>query len=249
MDPSGHGQCDPDGNCISQPYTPYTPLSPVSSKPDVIPENPPFDILPANPELFGDGNVQGFGDTTLAYHRRKGTTDIDPEGNVYPEMYNALGNLHSGWDIAMVSGTSLVALGEGEVVCVGEDCGQTAGSGGEGVAIRYNSCACVVFYLHTSKQFVSDGDPVHANMIVAESGTGNGYQHLHLEIRKCETCLTFYNPIYFFTPEALAQADLTFQTYENNSNEWRIYGYRSYDDVTGLGYYWEGTLPEIWTQE
>jgi murein DD-endopeptidase MepM/ murein hydrolase activator NlpD len=197
------------------------------------------------------GEVQGFGDTTYAKHHRKGTTDIIPGSDPpekYPEMYNALGNLHSGWDVPMTPGTLLVALDDGIVVCVGSTCGQTAAAGGEGIGILYNSCTCVVFYLHTSDQFVADGDEVYAGKSVGESGTGNGYNHLHLEIRSCETCLTFYNPIYFFTPEALQSANITFMPYENNSNKWRIYGYSSYDNAGNPGYYWEGTIPAIWTK-
>ncbi len=130
VDPSGHGQCDADGNCQGQPTTPLPPPSvppsgkcldggdgaicqphnynqyrrerTISNPPSIIQNATPFTALPFDPSAYKGGGVQGFGDTEFA------STG---------ENYNAFGYLHSGVDIPMTEGTELLALGEGVVFC------------------------------------------------------------------------------------------------------------------------------------
>ncbi|MDA0241967.1 MAG: peptidoglycan DD-metalloendopeptidase family protein [Chloroflexi bacterium] len=268
-DPSGHcaqdfgtghscSLSDGGGNNGSQPSSSGSASSSSAGSNSIhplgFPTNPPFNIWPTDPSNWKNGyKSQGFGDTTFAYHGRKGTKDCcDANGNFYKEMYMLLGNLHSGLDIAMDTGKELVALGDGTVVCIGYECGQSATSGGQGIGISYPSCSCVVYYAHTTPGITAldaGGNPTNVvkGQVVGTSGIGNGYAHLHLEIRPSAGAHTWYNPLYFFTPEAITSAKFTFMPYQNNSNAWRIYGYTS--ETNGVyGYYWEGTLPKIWEQ-
>jgi murein DD-endopeptidase MepM/ murein hydrolase activator NlpD len=192
MDPTGQKECiDPDANgCkVTLPHEPSPP-----APPPFIPAVPPFGSLPFDPSQVGSNSMQGFGDTTYAYDNRD-------------SMYSYLGRLHGGWDIPLSSGTSLFSLGLGTVVCVGESCGLAAGSGnGLGIAIRYDSCNCVVFYTHLAT--INEGLTVDSSVVrgieIGTSGTDvTGYPHLHLEIRPKHDVLTFYNPLYFFSRQAL----------------------------------------------
>jgi RHS repeat-associated protein len=255
-DPTGHYECEDAYQC--SPPSGATPLPTSSSEdststlPPGFPTSPVFDTWPTNPTNWKGGvKSQGFGGSTFSYNHRKGTIDTDPiTGEVYKEMYMLLGNLHSGLDIAMSPGQELIALGDGTVVCVGYNCGQSEGSGGQGIGISYPSCGCVVYYAHTTPGITAldaDGKPttVYKGMVVGKSGIGNGYAHLHLEIRPSAGAHTWYNPLYYFTPEAIASANFTFMPYQNNYDAWSMYGYTS--EVNGVyGYYWEGTVPVTW---
>jgi murein DD-endopeptidase MepM/ murein hydrolase activator NlpD len=138
------------------------------------------------------------------------------------------------------------------VVCVGESCGLAAGSGnGLGIAIRYDSCNCVVFYTHLAT--INEGLTVDSSVVrgieIGTSGTDvTGYPHLHLEIRPKHDVLTFYNPLYFFSRQALRLIPNDFMAYEGASNEWRIYGYTSSLDHRFIGSFWDKTLPALWVR-
>jgi murein DD-endopeptidase MepM/ murein hydrolase activator NlpD len=183
--------------------------------------------------------MQGFGDTEYAYNNRE-------------TEYDFLGRLHSGWDIPMATGTSLYSLGDGTVICVGDDCGLTGNSGeGDGIGIYYDSCNCVVFYLHLSQttEGLVEKSTVSAGMVVGESGaSSSGYEHLHIEIRPNRAAKTFYNPLYFFSSAALDSITNGFTKYVGNSDQWRIYGYSSSIDDETYGSFWDKTLPALWVQ-
>ncbi len=113
-----------------------------------------------------------------------------------------------------------------------------------------SACACVVFYGHVSfiASEVMEGASVTPGMVVGKSGIGNNFAHLHLEIRPSREELTFYNPLYFFTTEALSVVENKFTDYMNGSDPWRIYGYSSRYPNGTYGYYWDNTLPALWVR-
>jgi len=85
--------------------------------------------------------------------------------------------------------------------------------------------------------------------VLGASGSGaDGYAHLHIEIRPEREALIFYNPLYFFTLEALSAIPNGFTGYEGSSDQWRIYGYSSSEDGQTFGAFWDNTLPALWVR-
>ncbi|MCA9934984.1 MAG: peptidoglycan DD-metalloendopeptidase family protein, partial [Anaerolineales bacterium] len=235
-DPTGHRECGAFDGCSGEAL-PALPLPTAHLPPYFIPDMPPFDIFPVN--LSNISGVQGFGPTQISYDHRQGTSD---------EWYRQLGNIHSGIDIPLETGTDLVALGEGTIRCMGVDCGlsnNNDGADGLGIAIYYPSCDCVVYYVHLETISVEGGDVTKGQVIGTSGESRHGYAHLHFELRPYEGSATWYNPLYFFTPDILSKANLSFTQYRNFYNEWSFYGYTSKQNGE-FGKYWIGTLPRYW---
>jgi len=144
-----------------------------------------------------------------------------------------------------------MALGNGSIICSGKDCGlanNEDGRNGYGIAISYNDCACIVYYLHLKTVEDLQTGSVTGGQLVGTSGSSaSGHEHLHLEVRPYLGAATYYNPLFFFTSNALTTANLSFTSYRNHYNEWSYYGYSS-KEGNRFGYYWKGTLPSYQTK-
>lgn len=243
VDPSGHGECDINKDCLNLPELKQEKRSRI---PSLIKGATPFTNLPFDISGFGNGfsGVQGFG---------------DPEWAATSGLYQDFGYLHPGIDLPMDEGTALLALGDGYVWCGSEKevCGQGTQSGGHGIGIYYYSCDCVVYYIHAIDvlpKYTADGTrvTVSAGDIVGYSGSSKYvedgvtqyYPHLHLEIRNVAGTMV-YNPIYFFDPDTWNSMNISYDDWAHSypNPETRIY---AIEMGTGFNYWnWIGDRPFV----
>ncbi len=123
----------------------------------------------------------GFGPNTYSYR-----TYI--EGGDY---YRNLSGLHNGVDFGLRVGTRLCAVDWGVVVHVSSREGDTPYAAGPfSVIVRYGDHVAVYGHAAGVQQgvhmFVQAGDVVGPGDPICLSGTANGYDHLHFELRKID---------------------------------------------------------------
>jgi RHS repeat-associated protein len=236
-DPSGHCVPGEDGchtGDLEAPLTQQINQTAMSWE-----RTPYFALSPADPTTFTGNAENGFGNTTFAFNHQG--------------LYGGLGHLHSGIDIGMPAGTRLQAMDYGVVLC--RNC--MIGQGETSVAIRYGRYA-VVYGHATIAEGLDDGDVVLPGTYVGDSGIGNNYAHLHLEMRdmtvgNAASPDEFVNPLYFFSSNVVNAMNIQWQDFANPSTgaadpDYGPKSMISYNRRTSdnqLGNFWQGNLSSV----
>ncbi len=165
---------------------PEPPVGPPTDEPEgqlralSFDHQPRFDRTPvcdpAQVESFS-----GFGPNNFSYLTYVRGTDY----------YRNLGGLHNGLDFGMPDGTLLCSPDWGWVVHVSSrENDNPYGAGPFSIIVRYGLYVALFGHLLGLSQgghlFVKEGDIVAPGTPIALSGTGNGFPHLHFEMRKID---------------------------------------------------------------
>lgn len=143
-------------------------------------------FVPMSPEFYKALVLKGKGRRILELQPRKFLWPVEIP-NYTSRFGQRWGTLHTGLDMAVASGTVVVAADDGVVVASG-----WAGGLGQAVGVEHAD-GIQTWYAHNSVLLVKQGDKVKRGQIVAFAGaTGRATgPHVHFEVRFMEV---FLNP-------------------------------------------------------
>jgi len=136
-----------------------------------------FAVLSAWSLLVGCGDTSGVvwpisGETTTDYPL---SSTFGPRIHTDDLVYD----FHRGIDVAVPTGTDIHAIAKGTVVQI------QANTSAGGMLVQVEHDGYFSNYIHASEVTAEVGDNVDPGDVIAKSGAAtNGFQHLHLEIRK-----------------------------------------------------------------
>ncbi len=143
-------------------------------------------FVPMSPEYYKALLLKGQGRRILELQPRKYLWPVEIP-NYTSRFGQRWGTLHTGLDMAVASGTVVVAAADGVVVASG-----WAGGLGQAVGVEHAD-GIQTWYAHNSVLLVKQGDKVKQGQVVAFAGaTGRATgPHVHFEVRFMEV---FLNP-------------------------------------------------------